>query len=316
MTLSYEKRVGVAGSHKKNLSWMWPLIIFSDAVFLAVLTFVLVVRRQPRLESLVRWIDVHFTWIAVGIGIFIALALVLFLARSRQPSEELLQLTREMGLRLERKWGFPGGFGALSLGYGPYCRAVHKGLVLSFSPVLDEDSRDPGLRVTANHMRPLSLGLVLKSEEGVSMEGRLPQGYKSILPIKVDIPLEEIKAWAARPQKAAELLSNEDVREKLDSLRRTLSPTDDKSNAHSRIGPCGFRIDDRRVTLLLSAKNCLTVDLVDAICELSLAITSFDTLPVLPMTRSGDLAYKALLSGLIVLIAVSLAWLLSHGIGH
>lgn len=316
MTLSYEKRAEVAGSHKKNLSWMWPLIILSDVVFLAVLTFFLVVRRQPRLESLVRWIDVHFTWIAVGIGIFIALALVLFLARSRQPSEELLQLTREMGLRLERKWGFPGGFGALSLGYGPYCRAVHKGLALSFSPVLDEDSRDLGLRVTVNHMRPIGIGLVLKSEEGVFMDGRPTDRYKGILSKRVDIPLQGINAWAAKPENAVELLSNEDVREKLDSLKRTLSPTDDKSNAHSRIGPCGFQIDDRRVTLLLSAKNCLTVDLVDAICELSLAITSFDTLPVLPMTRSGDLAYKALLSGLIVLIAVSLAWLLSHGIGH
>jgi hypothetical protein len=71
-------------------------------------------------------------------------------------------------------------------------------------------------------------------------------------------------------------------------------------------------ISDRRISLLLSKNHHLHRNLVDAICNVSLALSSAEVAPAMPVSRSGDLIYKAVLCTLILLVVASLIWVLTH----
>jgi hypothetical protein len=302
-----------AGSRKKPLPWLWPVLVVSDALFLGLVAYFLLAGPRPGLmESLIRLIDARFSWIAVCIGLFIAAALFLSFLRSRRPVEWLTSISREMGWVLERKWGFPGGFGAVTLfGCGPYFRVKHNGLVLAFSPMTDEDSREVGLRVNIFHDRPLGLGLMLKMGAGFSLESRMPHGYRPILSRKLELALSDVHAWAADKERAMDLLSDGEVLKRFEELKRELDLLNEQAESRLMSRSSGIVIGDRRIALLLSKNHHLNRNLLDAVCHLSLALTAARVVPAIAVSRTGDRVYKAVLVTLISLVAASLIWVVT-----
>jgi hypothetical protein len=189
---------------------------------------------------------------------------------------------------------------------------VHGGLILAFCPIIDEDSRELGLRVTASHHRPLGLGLMLKTGVGFFMEGRMPDEYKGILSKRLEIPLENVQAWSGNKEKAMDLLSAKPVLNSLGALKQELDLLNEKAESRLISRSSGIVISDRRISLLLSKNHHLHRNLVDAICNVSLALSSAEVAPAMPVSRSGDLIYKAVLCTLILLVVASLIWVLTH----
>jgi hypothetical protein len=264
------------------------MLVFSDVVFLGLVAYFLVSKPRSDLHSLVRFIDVHFTWIAAAMGAFIAVALFFAVVKSKQPVEELVLLAKQLGWTLERRWGFHGGFGALSLfGCGPYFRVFHRGLTLAFCPIVDEDSRELGLRVTAFHNRPLGLGLMLKTGVGLFM-GRMDDEYRGILTKRLEIPVENVQVWAANAEKARDLLSDAPILNCLDSLKQELDSLNEE--AESR---------------LISRSSGVVI------CDLSLALSCAEVVPALPPSKTGDRIYRSVLVTLIALVIASLIWVLT-----
>jgi hypothetical protein len=302
-----------SGTRKRTPPWLWPLLVASDVIFLGLVAYFLVMGPQTRLmESLTRFIDAHFTAIALSTGAIIAVALFFALHKSKQPLEELTRLANEMGWTLKREWGFSGGFGAVSLfGYGPYFSVWHNGLKLAFSPIIDEDCRELGLRVTAYHNRRLGLGLMLKAGVGLSMAGRMPDEHKSILSKKLDMTLQDVQAWAGDRERAMDLLSEPEVLNRLDALKRELDLLNEQAETRLISRSSGFVVGDRRISMLLSKNHHLNRPLIDAICELSIALTMTRAAPTVPVSRAGDRVYRAVLVTLISLVAASLLWVLT-----
>jgi hypothetical protein len=297
---------------KKSARWLWPMLVFSDVVFLGLVAYFLVSKPRSDLHSLVRFIDVHFTWIAAAMGAFIAVALFFAVVKSKQPVEELVLLAKQLGWTLERRWGFHGGFGALSLfGCGPYFRVSHRGLTLAFCPIVDEDSRELGLRVTAFHNRPLGLGLMLKTGVGLFMEGRTDDKYRGILTKRLEIPVENVRVWAANTEKARDLLSDAPILNCLDSLKQELDSLNEEAESRLISRSSGVVIRDRSISLLLSKNHHLHRNLVDAICDLSLALSCAEVVPALPSSKTGDRIYRSVLVTLIALVIASLIWVLT-----
>ena len=316
MIAAEEKRVAeeIAGgtNRKKPARWLWPVLVFSDVIFLGLVAYFLVSKPGAGLQPLVRFIDVHFTWIAAGMGAFIAVALFFAVVKSKQPVEELILLAKQMGWTLERRWGFHGGFGPLSFfGCGPYFQVFHKGVALAFCPIVDEDSRELGLRVTAFHNRPLGLGLMLKTGVGLFMEGRMPDEYRGILTKQLEIPVENVQVWAANVEKARDLLSDAPILNCLDSLKQELDSLNKEAESRLISRSSGVVISDRRISLLLSKNHHLHRNLVDAICDLSLVLSSAGAVPALPASRATDRIYRSVLVTLIALVIVSLIWVLT-----
>lgn len=302
----------IRDTNRKTPRRLWPLLLVSDVVFLCLVAYLLMVDPRSGLQPFIRFIDAHFKWIAAGIGAFIALALFCAIFKTRQPVDELLLLAKQMGWTLQRAWGFHGGFGALSFfGFGPYFRAVHRGLILTFCPITNEENRELGLRVAAYHKRPLGLGLMLKTGVGLFMEGRMPDEFKGILSKHLEISLENVQVWAADVEKAKDVLSNAQVLNTLDALKQELDSLNEQAESRLMSRSSGIVISDRRISLLLSRNHRLSRNLVDAICDLSLALSCIEAIPAFPISRTGDRIYRSVLVTLISLVFASLVWVLT-----
>jgi len=300
------------GINRKSARWLRPLLLVSDVAFLGLAAYLLMSKPRSGLQPLVGFVDSHFTWIAVGICAFIALALFCTIFKTGQPVDELLLLAKEMGWNLKRAWGFHGGFGALSFfGYGPYFRVAHRGLILALCPITSEDNRELGLRVAAFHSRPLGLGLMLKTGIGMFMEGRMPDEYKGILSKRLEIPLENVQVWAADVEKAKDVLSDAQVLDRLNTLKQELDSLNEQAENRLMSLSSGIVISDRRISLLLSKNHRLSRNLVDVLCDLSLALSCIDAIPAFPVSRTGDRIYRSVLVTLISLVFASLIWVLT-----
>jgi hypothetical protein len=143
------------------------------------------------------------------------------------------------------------------------------------------------------------------------MEGRMVDEHKGILSNRLEIPLENVRVWAANIEKAKDLLSDASVLNSLDLLKQELDSLNEKAESRLVSRSSGIVISDRRISLLLSKNHHLHRNLVDAICDLSLALSSAEVAPVLPVSRAGDRIYRAVLTTLIALVIASLIWVLS-----
>lgn len=291
---------------KKSPPWLWPLIVVGDIIALAAVAYFIANKPVLKLNSLVRFIETHFSWIVAGGVAFFVLALILALRKSREPPAELIQLAEEMGWGLKRSWGLPGGFGAVSLfGYGSYFQVSHRGLPLVFSPIIDEDGRKCGLRGSITLPRPLCLGLMVRTGIQYFFEGRMPDEWKGIFSEKVPLSLDGFEPWAGDREKAQLLLASAPVVTSLKALKRELDVM------HQESGPSGVVLSDKTISLLLSEEHSLTGQIIERLCDVSHALNGSEVIPATPVSRTGERVYRAVLITLIVLTAAAMFWVIA-----